>query len=178
MKQEVGCVAAETSGGLVLIDPLLGDEPLPQPRHVLITVHWHVRSTAAVAERWPETRVWAPSRKGTPLRRRATATDVYDPGDELPGGIQALPTARTSEVVFWLPEHRALVFGDVILGTKGVGLRMCPQGWLDRPTTQADLAHSLKPLLDLPAELALVSHSEPVLENARDALTAGIGEQA
>lgn len=174
-KEDVGSVAVDTSDGLVLIDPLVGDEEVPPPRHILITVHWHVRSTAELAG--PEVRVWAPSRRGFPLRKRAEATDVFNPGDELPGGIQALPTAREGEVVFWLADYRALVFGDVILGKKGGGLRMCPQGWM-RSATHADLAQSLKPLLDLPMELALVSHGEPVLENAREALSEAIGEEA
>lgn len=170
-KEEVGCLAVDTSDGLVLIDPLVGDDEIQQPRHILITVHWHVRSTAELAR--PEVRVWAPKRRGFPLRKRAEATDVFEAGDELPGGIQALPTAREGEVVLWLPDHRALVFGDVILGKKGGGLRMCPQGWM-RAATHADLARSLKPLLDLPVELAIVSHGEPVLENARNALAAAI----
>jgi glyoxylase-like metal-dependent hydrolase (beta-lactamase superfamily II) len=171
-KDEVGCLAVETEDGLVLIDPLQGEEELPEAQHVVVTVHWHVRSTGELAKRWPDTRVWATSRSGSgsPLRGHATATDVFRPGDELPGGIEAFATARDAEVVLWLPRQRALVVGDVVLGAEGGGLRLCRQSWLDRPTTLADLADSLRPLLDLPVELVLVSHGEPVLENARDAL--------
>jgi hypothetical protein len=43
-----------------------------------------------------------------------------------------------------------------------------------RAATHADLAKSLKPLLDLPVELAIVSHGEPVLEDAREAIAAAI----
>jgi len=168
-KQDVGSLSVETSDGLVLIDPLLGEEDVPQPRHVLITVHWHVRSTGEIAARWPSTRVWATHRRGKPLRGHAEATDLFAPGDELPGGIEAFPTAREAEVVFWLPAHRALVFGDVILGAKGGGLRMCPQGWLDGKT-HAELAASLEPLLELPVDLVLVAHGEPVLDDALPAL--------
>jgi glyoxylase-like metal-dependent hydrolase (beta-lactamase superfamily II) len=170
-KQEVGSLAVDTSDGLVLIDPLIGEEEIPQPQHVLITTHWHVRSTSEIAERWPETRVWATSRpKGDPLRKRAKATDVFAPGDELPGPIEAWPTAREAEVAFWLPEQRALVFGDVILGAKGGGLRLCPQSWLGKPKTHDDLRKSLQPLLDLPVETVLVAHGEPVIEDGREEL--------
>ncbi len=168
-KDDVASLAVETADGLVLVDPLLGGDEIPRPQHVLITVHWHVRSTAEIAERWPGTRVWVTHRQGKPLRGHAEATDVFAPGEELPGGFEAFPTAREAEVVYWLPAHHALVFGDVILGAKGGGLRMCPQGWL-KPRTHADLATSLRPLLELPVELALVAHGEPVLVEARAAL--------
>ena len=169
-KQEVASLAVDTDDGLVLIDPLLGDEPTPEPQHVLISVHWHVRSTADIAERWPGVRVWATHRKGKPLRGHAEVTDVFAPGDTLAGGIEARPTAREAEVCFWLPDQRALVFGDVILGAKdGVGLRLCPKSWLEGKTHDA-LVDSLRPLLDLPVELVLVAHGEPVLEGGHEAL--------
>lgn len=169
-KQEVGCLAVDTSDGLVLIDPLVGEDELPQPPHVLITVHWHVRSTAEIVARWPATRVWATERRGKPLRGHAPVTDVFLPGDELPGGIQAFATAREAEVVFWLPKQRAVVAGDVLLGVRDGGLRLCPGSWLQQGTTREDLAASLEPLLELPVELVLVAHGEPVLEGAREAL--------
>jgi glyoxylase-like metal-dependent hydrolase (beta-lactamase superfamily II) len=173
-KREVGCTAVETSDGLVLIDPLIGEEEIPPPRHVLITVHWHVRSTAEIAARWPEMRVWATPRQGKPLRGHATATDLFLPGDALPGGIEALATARQAEVVFWLPEQRALVAGDVLLGAKDGGLRLCPGSWLQAGTTRDDLAESLQAVLALPVEMVLVAHGEPVLANAREALESAL----
>lgn len=114
-KKDVACHAVETSDGRVLIDPLIGDEEIPQPAHILITVHWHVRSTKELSTRWPTTRVWVTRRAGKPLRGRADATDVFLPGDELPGGIQALATAREAEVVLWLPTR------SVCRNVSGVG---------------------------------------------------------
>jgi glyoxylase-like metal-dependent hydrolase (beta-lactamase superfamily II) len=170
-KQDVASLAVETADGLVLIDPLLGDERIPEPQHVLVSVHWHVRSAGEIAERWPSVRVWATHRKGKPLRGHAEVTDVFAPGDTLAGGIEARPTAREAEVCFWLPDHRALVFGDVILGAKhgAGGLRLCPKSWLDGRTHE-ELVDTLRPLLDLPVELVLVAHGEPVLEDGRAAL--------
>jgi glyoxylase-like metal-dependent hydrolase (beta-lactamase superfamily II) len=87
----------------------------------------------------------------------------------------AFPTARSSEVVYWLPEQRALVVGDVLLGAGARPrptddpLRLCPQGWLGKPT-QEDLRTSLRSLLDLPVQRVLVSHGRPVLENGKRAL--------
>lgn len=130
-----------------------------------MTVYWHGRSTRDVGAR----RVWAPSRSAQPLRNRGIdVTDVFRAGDELPGGIRAFQTARSAEVVYWLPEQRALAVGDVLLGSP---LRVCPERWLGKQT-QDDLRASLGPVLELPVERVLVSHGEPVLRDGHTALAA------
>ena len=90
--------------------------------------------------------------------------------DELPGGIRAFPSGRGTEVIYWLPEHHALAFGDAILGARDGGVRLCPASWLPTGTDHAGLRAQLRPLLDLPAERLLVSHGEPVRSNGRAAL--------
>jgi glyoxylase-like metal-dependent hydrolase (beta-lactamase superfamily II) len=189
-QEDVGCVYCDTADGVVLIDPLVPSgedeaerfwraldrdvERSGQQVHVLITVFWHVRSTAAMVERYGA-RVWAPTRSRPAVTRRAgTVTDAFRPGDELPGEVQAFPTARSAEVVYWIPAQRALVPGDVVLGQDPGGLRMCPESWLPEKVGHAELAESLRPLLDLPVERLLVSHGEPVLENARTSLAAAL----
>ena len=96
--------------------------------------------------------------------------EPFRPGDPLPGGVVAFPTARANEVVYWIPEHRSVVPGDVLLGAEGGGLRMCPRSWLPEGRTLDELAASLRPLLALPVVRVLVSHGEPVLRNGRAAL--------
>jgi glyoxylase-like metal-dependent hydrolase (beta-lactamase superfamily II) len=164
-KQEVASLALETDDGLVLIDPLQPPPELRRADHVLVTVYWHDRSAKEV----DAGRVWASTRSAQPLRNRGIAvTDAFRAGDALPGGIQAFQTARAAEVVYWLPEQRALAVGDVLLGSP---LRLCPESWLGKPT-HADLRASLRPVLDLPVERVLVSHGEPVLSDGRSALAA------
>ena len=74
--------------------------------------------------------------------------------------------------MYWLPEHRAVVVGDVLLGAGAKPratdepLRLCPQRWLGKATHE-DLRRSLLPLLDLPVEHVLVSHGVPVVENGK-----------
>jgi glyoxylase-like metal-dependent hydrolase (beta-lactamase superfamily II) len=158
----------------VLLDPL---EPPPDVRgadHVLVTVYWHGRSTEEVGAK----RVWASARSARPLRNRSIdVTDVFRAGDELPGGIQAFQTPRAAEVVYWLPEQRALAVGDVLLGAGAKPrptddpLRLCPERWLGKGTHD-DLRASLGPLLDLPVERVLVSHGRPLLSDGREALAA------
>jgi len=195
-EEDVGSIWHETEDGVVLVDPILPPEDaekflrhfdrevVDQQVHVLVTVFWHTRSTADFVERYGA-RVWAPARGKAAIGRRAgIVTDAFRPGAALPGGVQAFPTARAAEVVFWIPRHRALVPGDVLLGegAKGGGtrragpggIRLCPESWLPEGKGHAELGASLAPLLDLPLERILVSHGRPVLERARDALAAAL----
>jgi glyoxylase-like metal-dependent hydrolase (beta-lactamase superfamily II) len=161
----VGSLAIDTSDGLVLIDPLDPPAELRSPEHVLITVYWHGRSTKAV----DAGHVWSPTRSARPLRNRGIAvSDELRGGDELPGEIRAFQTARAAEVVYWLPEQRALAVGDVLLGSP---LRLCPERWLGKQTHD-DLRAALQPVLELPVERVLVSHGEPILRGGRKALAA------
>lgn len=190
-KEDVGSVYYETPDGVVLVDPLVPPEDAARfwqaldrdvertggRVHVLVTVFWHTRDTAAMVERY-SARVWAPSRGRAAIERRAgVVTDVFRPGDELPGGLQAFATARATEVVYWIPEHHALVPGDVLLGDGSGGVRMCPESWLPDKATHAKLAASLSPLLDLPVERVVLSHGEPVLAGAHAALAAALTVQ-
>jgi glyoxylase-like metal-dependent hydrolase (beta-lactamase superfamily II) len=194
-EEDVGSVYCETDDGVVLIDPLVPPEDTDSfwraldrdvkraggKAHVVVTVFWHTRDTAAMVERY-SARVWAPKSGRAAIERRAgVVTDAFRPEDALPGGIEAFRTARAAEVVYWLPEHGTLVPGDVLLGagakgggTRSTRLRMCPDSWLPEKTGRAKLAESLRPLLDLPLRRILVSHGRPVLRGARQQLAAAL----
>ena len=176
-KHDVGSVAVEGADDLVLIDPLL-DRPdgldalvrrVGKPVTVLVTIFWHTRSADVVAGRHGA-RVLAPSGGRAAVKRRAPTTEPFRPGDPLPGGVEAIATARSSEVVYWVPAHRAVVPGDVLLGADGGGVRMCPRSWLPESTSIDALRASLRPLLERPVTRVLVSHGDPVLRNGRAAL--------
>jgi len=77
--------------------------------------------------------------------------------------------------MFWLPEYRALVPGDRLLafGTGAGEVRACPDSWLrylGNGISGEELRTDLRRLLELPIELVLVSHGEPVLAGGRDAV--------
>jgi hypothetical protein len=159
--EQVGCVAYEGSEALVLIDPLVPDELWPELDRlaegrrvaVLTTIGFHRRSRDAVAERYGAT------------TSRAKKT--------LPGGVETIPIPRAGETMVWIPEHAALVPGDRILGGRDGGLRVCPDSWLGylpSGITGGELREALRPLLQLPIELVLVSHGEPVLSGGHDAV--------
>ena len=170
---DVGSLAVETGDGLVFIDPLDPPADLGTPDHVLVTVFWHGRGTSGLGA----THVWSSGPAAKPLASRGITVTGRVEKAKLPGGIEAFPTARRGEVVYWLPDHRALAVGDVLLGAGAKPrateepLRLCPERWLGA-RSHDDLKESLRPLLGLPVEQVLVSHGEPVLTGGRAALAA------
>jgi hypothetical protein len=168
---EVGSVACETADALVIIDPLVpvGEQaefwgwmdPLAGRAEqvvALTTIKFHRRSRDELAARYD----------ATTSRAR----------DALPAGVRPIPIPGAGETMVWIEEHRALVPGDRIVGDGRGGLRMCPESWLGylpSGITLEDLRGLLRPLLDLPIELVLVSHGEPMLENGREALRRALG---
>jgi hypothetical protein len=156
-EQEVGCVYYEAADATVLIDPLVPSQrerffaALDQdverrglPVVVLLTCESHRRSAAELTER-------------------------YQAGDAPPDGIEPFLVADLEETLWWLPEHRTLVVGDVLLGgADGIAVRT--DSWLEGLASPAAVHAALRPLLDLPLERVLVSHGEPVLEHGRAAL--------
>jgi glyoxylase-like metal-dependent hydrolase (beta-lactamase superfamily II) len=186
----VGCVSCECDDALLLVDPLAPGggpdterfwaaldrdvERLGLPVAVLLTVHWHERSAAAVRERYGAG-VWAHA--DAVERLEVPVAHPFREGDPLPGGVRALPTGRGGEVMAWLPERRALVPGDVLLGTPGGGLRVCPASWFRNPRGPAIAREALRETLALPIERVLVSHGDPVLAGAAAALAAALEEE-
>ena len=174
--QEVACTAL-VSDEFVLVDPLAptGDDAERFWRavdrdvehhgapHVVLTVPWHQRSTAEVVDRYSGTRVWVYEPGAKDVQH---VTDRFTDGDALPGGLVPYGARWEPEAVLWSPEHRALITGDVILG----GPRLLPSAWLSRGVTLADVREALAPLLELPVELILPAHGEPVTEDAAAAL--------
>jgi glyoxylase-like metal-dependent hydrolase (beta-lactamase superfamily II) len=167
---EVGSVYAELPEALVVVDPLVPEddeeefwtaldrdvERLGLPVHVLLTVHWHERSVETVLDRYRAT-LWRPEEKG-----------------ELPAGVHAdvVKGSDWVEALFFLESHRALVAGDLLIGTDG-GVEL-PVGWFpqaEREWAEQELKPTLRKRLSaLPVELVLVSHGEPVLEDGAAAL--------
>jgi hypothetical protein len=173
---EVGSVYAELPAAIVLIDPLVPAreeerfwsaldrdvEKLNRAVYVLLTVHWHERSVEAVLDRYKAV-LWRPEET-----------------IELPEGVEPVVVkgADWSEAMFFLTPHRALVAGDLLIGTNG-GVEL-PVNWF--PEAEREWARTeLKPMLreklaSLPVELVLVSHGRPVLDNGSTALRAALSD--
>jgi hypothetical protein len=88
----------------------------------------------------------------------------------VPRDVVPFRVRGAGEVMFWLPEVRALVPGDRLVADEG-GLTLCHESWIrHRGLSHRDLATLLRPLLELPIEMILVSHGEPVLRRGRSEL--------
>jgi len=183
-RQDVGCVYLETDDATILVDPLVPAkdserfleyldadvERAGAQVHIVLTVYWHVRSAGELGKRY-EAQVWAPARSALPVERRLKLSPTpVRPGDPLPGGVVARASGRASELVYVLPQHRAIVAGDVLLGDP---LRICPAGWVGKGGQQA-VREALRPLLELPLDRVLVSHGDPVLRGGQAALAAAL----
>ena len=185
-EQEVASYALVGPEALVLFDPLAPPDGSPEGElfwrrldedvdahgapHVLLTVFWHARSSQQILDRYPGARVWAHEGAAEWVGERVAYTDTFRVGEALPGGVEPLDALRVQEVLFWLPEQRALVTGDTFLGTADGGVRRCPDSWLENRTDPEEFRRSLRYLLDLSVELLLLTHGDAVGGDARGAL--------
>jgi hypothetical protein len=173
--EEVGSVYCELPGAILLIDPVVPEDPedearlwsaldrdverLRRPVCVVSTVFWHHRGTDEVIARY-------------------AALDGV-----VPDGARAIPLGDPlGETAFLLPGFGALALGDVVLGgdaiegERGDGLRICPPGWYGRTAAERawyggpGLRSALRRLAQEGAERMLVSHGTPVLTGGADAL--------
>jgi hypothetical protein len=80
--------------------------------------------------------------------------------------VDSRPAFYPDERVIWLPDHGAIVFGDSFPGGP------IPDDWLPAGQTRADYDAWLATLIELPVELVLPTHGDPVgrdlLERALD----------
>jgi hypothetical protein len=169
--QLVGSTLYDATDSVVLFDPLLPaegrDELLAwldelvagRPVSILTTIVWHRRDREQLAQRYAAN------------SRRAW--------NAVPDGVVPKPLRGAGETPYWLPAPRALLFGDRLLGDGRGGVRLCPESWLGRVAVdRAGLARLMRPLLELPVEMLLVSHDVPVLHDGRAALAHALREAA
>ena len=166
-EREVGCVYYEAEDATVLIDPLVPpgedgelfrhlDADVARralPVVILLTAEWHRRSADELAGRY-DARI----------------------GGALPAGVEEIPIEGADErqVAYFIRPHAALVtcetFGVDIDGELYVGQSPA----LERPD---ELEASLDRIMELPVERLLVSHGEPVLEDAKERMTEALARR-
>jgi hypothetical protein len=154
--RKVGCVYFEADDATVLIDPLVpvGEEEdffrhldADVERHelpvvILLTANWHRRSADQLAARY-DARI----------------------GGAPPGGVEeiAIEGADERQVAYFIRPHAALVVCEIFSVDIDGELQVSPSPALKRPE---ELEASLARIMELPIESLLVSHGEPVLEDA------------
>jgi hypothetical protein len=167
--QDVGSVLYEVGETVVLFDPLvpaegregfldgLDERIAGRPVSILTTIRWHRRDRELLAERY-----------------RANSSRAWN---AVPPGVVLKPVRGGGEMIYWLPGVAALVFGDTLIGSGPGEVCLCPESWLsDVQVDRAGLAGGMRPLLELPVELLLISHGEPVLHDGRAALARALHE--
>jgi hypothetical protein len=164
---DVASVAYEAPDALLLVDPLVPEaradlqaeldrlvERHGKPVVIVTTLQFHRRSRDELVDCY-----------GASTSRAKK---------HLPRDVETVVIQGAGETMVWLPKVRALIPGDRLLGDdERGGVRLCPDSWLrylPSAMRQKELREALRPLLDLPVELVLVSHGEPVLEGGREAI--------
>ena len=173
-EREVSCYALVEGDDLVLFDPLVpageeerfwaaldADVAHHGPPSILITVFWHVRSAPVILERYEGATLWAHAPSADEVAKRAPVSRTFSDGDVLPGGVEVIALHHMDEAAFWLPSHRALVFGDSLLGYPD-DTKMCPESWLREGESVEKLQQSVEGALNAkrPRRL-LLTHGGP-----------------
>jgi hypothetical protein len=184
--QNVSSYALEDAERLLLFDPLsVPDELLAlaakRDTAIVLTAPWHERDARRLVEHLGAP-VYTPSadtdddpmRKygavreqvagGSPdlawLRAGGGEAHYYAAGDRLPIGIEAFRGREHNDLVLWIESRHAVVAGDTLVDF-GRGFEL-PHEWVREGLTREEVAADLRPLLDLPVELVLPAHGEPV----------------
>lgn len=194
----VGCYALTTAeGDLLLVDPLVPDaddggdddgplaalDALAGPARgttIFITIGYHVRSAALLAERYDAT-VHGPPQAGERLKGGRFALLAPEDGHG-PHGVtaHAIGRPRRGEIPLFFPTHSALAFGDAVVRTPDSELRMWCQDHDDakrRAFYRERFAPTLAPLAGLAVDHVLVTHGVPVIGDGADALRAAIAAE-
>lgn len=160
----VASTCVETDGEVLLLDPLAppveadhvwGRWEASPPTAVVVLKPDHVRDVDSFVRRY-RVRAFGPDRFDRHDIPDTELEPVF-PGSQLPGGVMALYDGRgRNETPLWLPRQRVIVFADALTAPDGV-LRIWGTPWHEERVVPA-----LRQLLELPFELVVVSHGEPV----------------
>jgi glyoxylase-like metal-dependent hydrolase (beta-lactamase superfamily II) len=173
-EERVRSYALDAGDCLVLFDPLVEASQVEtlagrRPVVILLTNYWHRRSTLALVEALRAV-VHAPAES---VREFDFPVEPYVVGDDLSGDVEPHPAAYANEGSLWIRGHAALVSGDTFPAGSH-GFRLQPDSWLEEGLTPEGRLERLQPLLDLPVELLLPTHGDPVVDGAREALRAAL----
>jgi hypothetical protein len=175
--EEVAGVYCELPGAILLVDPVVPAdagqatrlwnaldrdvERLGRPVCVVMTVQWHRRGADAVVARY----------------------GAHD--GVVPDGARAIALGDPiGETAYVLPQFRALVLGDVVIGGDAIegerteGVRVCPRGWYGSTAAERawyggpGLPGALRRLAREPVDRLLTAHGSPLLAGGAAALRA------
>jgi hypothetical protein len=164
----------------LLIDPIAPDEGLDwfaehgTPTDALLTNRHHFRSTSDFVERFGATVHCV--RQGMHEFTQGEPIEVFEFGDELPGGVRAYEVGAIcpDETAFHIPARSALALADgAVRWEEGGPLTFVPDHLMDEPEeTKRGLRESYRRLAELDFEHLLLAHGEPFVGNGRETLAA------
>lgn len=145
---------------------------------IMITIPYHARSAEELLARYRDalpTTIWGHRAVAKRFLDPATTLHEIEPGR--PVGDDALALAigkpRRFEMPLFFPAHRALAFGDAVIGIDG-GLRVWQQASTDPAGHERVFVPTMRPLLHRDVERVLTTHGDPVLHDGRKALEAAL----
>jgi len=174
----VSSCAIELGDDFVLFDPLsVPDELRERATAVVLTAPYHERDARGLglpvhtppADTWedwvekfgvdPEQVRGMESEDLAWLRAGDAEGHFHGPGP-WPFGITAYAGRESNDLVLWVPSANAIVSGDSLSDFDGDGLDIQLGG--RKHVTRDDVVAGLRPLLELPIELVLPAHGEPM----------------
>lgn len=196
--QQVNSYALVCFDTVVLIDPLLppvddrdygplldeldGLAEGSRALEIMVTIPYHTRSAEALYQRYtgsePQPRLWGHKAVAkrlddpTELHQYVPLEPICDE-DRIVAVPYPIGDPRRSETPLWIPELRSIAFGDAVVGVDGQ-LRVWQPGPFSPQWYREKFLPTLRPLLELEAERALVTHGPPVLHDAHRALQAAL----
>jgi uncharacterized cupin superfamily protein/glyoxylase-like metal-dependent hydrolase (beta-lactamase superfamily II) len=165
----------ERDGGLVAIDPLPLDDSSTEElerqggvRTIVVTNRDHERGTQALRDRF-NSRVLASAAEASLLSLPVDA--VFNDGDEVFAGAYALalPNGKTNgEVALHLPDAKAAVIGDALVGAPAGALSVLPEAEV---ADRAQFIRSLRRLWAMQLHTLLLCDGQPLFGHADAALS-------
>jgi len=172
-ERDVSCYALVEGDDLVLFDPLVpagdeerfwaaldGDVEHHGPPTILISVFWHARSSAEILDRYEGAELFSHEPAGSEVAKRVPVTQSFADGDVLAGGVEAIALHHMDEAAFWLPSHRAVLFGDSVLGYDD-RVELSPASWLREGESVEEVESSVSRALEHDPQLLLLTHGGP-----------------
>lgn len=167
---------ALVEGGNLCIDPVEPtDDDLDEiarrgVARTLLTNRNHVRAANQVRARTGARTAIHPDDAEYARDQGAELDDALGVGERVgPLVVVGVPGKSPGEVAFHWPERRLLIVGDVVIGNPPGRCGLLREGVMDDPRRLKD---SVRNLLDLDFDTLLVGDAAPILEGAKERLSA------
>jgi glyoxylase-like metal-dependent hydrolase (beta-lactamase superfamily II) len=161
-REEVSSYAIDAGERLLLFDPLAVPSEIEElaggrESAIVLTCPWHRRDAQDLAERLDAPLYVPPPDPGDPS---PVEGHVFSAGDRLPVGVEAFPgREEPNDLMLWVESRRMLVAGDTLI-ERGQGVEF-PVDWAPEGMPPEQILEGLRPLLELPVELVLLTHGGP-----------------